>query len=466
MPNPEYTKAKRLGLKTYYIKKSISLLHQNSGGVVSLGRGFEQQVLQILQDLGLQFEIINRTQEGKSHHFRLSDSVKLRDYQAKALIEAYRYKRGVIVAPAGAGKTITGLSFIATCSRKTLWLTHTKELFYQTARVIESVFGEKPGLLGDNKDTVNLDEQGIVVAMVKTLINRPNYLQLFRAAAGCVVVDEAHHVPSTTFSDVLSVLEPEYMIGLTATPERKDQHDYLLTAHLGEILYSVDRTHLYDEGNLVVPKLFPIYTKHIGSYSEGSIDIGDTSKYHETIDALTKDIRRSELVCQTIADNYYANVSIVIGDRVEYLKMLRQLLEVKHDIKSPIITGDVSSSSREHILNLVKSGDHPILFATSQLVREGLDLPELSQIFLVTPMQGDVQGRKDGAALEQAVGRVMRADPNNKDKEAFIFDFVDYDNDTFKRQWYNRRKVYKRLGIDIPPKKKRTLTEELEDILF
>jgi len=104
------------------------------------------------------------------------------------------------------------------------------------------------------------------------------------------------------------------------------------------------------------------------------------------------------------------------------------------------------------LLQDFRAGEIPILFAT-KLAREGLDLPNMTQLFLTTPKNGDSSAKvKDGTAIEQEIGRVMRPDPKNKNKKAIVFDFVDYENGILKAQWYSRRKTYKRLEIKIPTK--------------
>ena len=83
-----------------------------------------------------------------------------------------------------------------------------------------------------------------------------------------------------------------------------------------------------------------------------------------------------------------------------------------------------------------------------------MDIPHLCVGHCVTPKKGDTGTAKDGSALEQEIGRIMRPDPKNPNKKAVWYDYVDDKVGIFKQQYYTRRKVYKRLGISVPSKKK------------
>jgi superfamily II DNA or RNA helicase len=101
-----------------------------------------------------------------------------------------------------------------------------------------------------------------------------------------------------------------------------------------------------------------------------------------------------------------------------------------------------------------------ILFAT-QLAREGLDLPNLNIGHMASPKKGDQYKRKDGASVEQEIGRIMRPDKLNPNKVATWYDYVDYNVGVFQTQYYTRRKVYERLGLKLG-KKPRTATDNLD----
>ena len=68
---------------------------------------------------------------------------------------------------------------------------------------------------------------------------------------------------------------------------------------------------------------------------------------------------------------------------------------------------------------------------------------------------------EDGNVIEQEIGRIMRVDYDNKDKKAVWFDYVDYDSGIFRNQYYTRRKVYKRLNLEMKGTPDKKVNEDL-----
>ena len=123
----------------------------------------------------------------------------------------------------------------------------------------------------------------------------------------------------------------------------------------------------------------------------------------------------------------------------------------------------VTKKKRQEILDQCREGKVNILFAT-QLAREGLDIPSLCVGHTVTPKRGDGKSNT-GLNLEQEIGRIMRKDPQNPDKKAVWFDYVDASVGVLKGQYYSRRKVYKRLGIKLPSKPKSAEKDVIDGLL-
>ena len=123
----------------------------------------------------------------------------------------------------------------------------------------------------------------------------------------------------------------------------------------------------------------------------------------------------------------------------------------------------VTKKKRQEILDQCREGKVNILFAT-QLAREGLDIPSLCVGHTVTPKRGDGKSNT-GLNLEQEIGRIMRKDPQNPDKKAVWFDYVDASVGVLKGQYYSRRKVYKRLGIKLSSKPKSAEKDVIDGLL-
>jgi hypothetical protein len=135
-------------------------------------------------------------------------------------------------------------------------------------------------------------------------------------------------------------------------------------------------------------------------------------------------------------------------------RLRRYEMKVEQYTEAEYAAWQVTSKQRQETMTQARARQIDILFATSQLVREGLDIPNLYDGHLATPQRGDSWQSKSGAGIEQAIGRIMRPDPNNPDKKATWYDYVDANDGTFYGQYVSRRKVYTRLGLVVPRKKK------------
>jgi len=458
--NPEYFKAKQLGYSVYGKPRYIKMMSIVGNDTIKIPRGYRKWLLELFDATAVEYEFIDlNTYNSKNKRFTWNKEIKLRDYQQEVVDSIEN--ENMVVLSAGAGKTITACGIINKVNQRTLWLTHTKDLMYQSKEVLERVLGVSVGVIGDGKEDYKHD---ITVATVQTLAKREKILDNLKESIGCVVVDEAHHTPSTMFTKILGHLRPGHIYGLTATNVRKDGKDYLLDCAFGDIVSSITREELYGNGRLLIPTVKPVYTDFSGTTTDStSMNIGgDGSNYAELVSILLEDVDRFDLIIKTLKEEMKSRRFIIIGDRIEYLEKINDAIN-REDVM--LITGKLKNRTRDIILNGFRDGTVHSLIATSQLVREGLDLPELEGIAIVTPMAGDKRGH-DGSALEQAVGRVQRVDKNNLDKQPIVIDFVDYESGIFKNQWYSRRKVYKRLGMSIPKKETKSMADLLDDLVF
>ncbi|MNI82063.1 hypothetical protein D3C73_1387370 [compost metagenome] len=101
----------------------------------------------------------------------------------------------------------------------------------------------------------------------------------------------------------------------------------------------------------------------------------------------------------------------------------------------------MKKKERSDVMERTKNRQVDILLAT-QLAREGLDIVHLNRLFLATP-------KRAAGAVQQEVGRVMR--PAIGKTEALVFDFWDSKNPILKSQFWKRREVYRKIGMDYQP---------------
>ena len=428
--NPEYMKKERMGKWTGNTPRQIYLYEKN----------FEQLVLPFgcLRDLfrlfpnKTMFEAVFKPIERCSYN----SGIKLYGYQEDAVKEALKRKNGIIVMPCGSGKTQTALELVNRIGGRCLWLTHTQDLLNQSMDRAKACYDVPPSCFGTITDG-KVDMGTITFATVQTMCRLD--LRKYRDAFDIVVVDECHKcVGSPTnvmqFYKVLTNLCCRYKFGLTATPKRADGLEKSMFALLGGIIIEIPK-------NVVSQTTCEVHVKQIETGYVPDYDVvlaGDgTINYASLIDDLTHNETRFETVLKVIDEVSQEGATIILGNRVEYLERLKNASERKSICLSGMGTSKRAKAERKEALAKLNSGELECVFATYQLAKEGLDVPNLRYVVFATP-------EKDETTVTQAAGRVGR---QAEGKEfGTVIDFVD--NFGMYRGWATKRqRIYKKLNF-------------------
>lgn len=500
--NPEYKLRKAKKRPTWGVSRTMEVHTWDRGNLV-VPRGYLPDLVKHLKELGIDPLIIERDQVFHTGGYypeawAWNPEIVLRDYQEEAVRAALKKGNGIIDFSAGGGKTITGVNIASRMRQPTIWFTHTKDLAEQTIKNVKRLLpglADRVGYIGEGA----WNPKGVFdVVLVQSLAGKD--LSTIERAYGLGIADEVHHLPADMFNDPISRFHFAKFIGLTATQQRKDRLEFVMKYGVGPEIYKVQRSKLVDEGHLIVPEVRFVYTKYGNDPVDetddeiGNVDAGGQElRYDEIIKDLCADDERANLIAQTILDNAANRQSFVMTENIRYLYKLRDTCEKKAlamwgvvprmaVIHGPIsryrtdarkrkievyteeefAAWQISRERRREILAEADAGKIDILFCT-QLLREGVDLPKFSGLHLATPLKGDTEkAREDGAALEQALGRVSRPAPGKTG--AVVWDYVDHNIGIFRAQYMTRRRTYKRLGISLP-KKPKTERARIEDLL-
>lgn len=356
-------------------------------------------------------------------------NIELRPYQALAVDAMVRGVQGSVVMPPGAGKTATGTAAIARLEQPTLVIVHTHDLVEQWRQSVERFLGVKAGVVSDGQRSI----EPITVATVQTLVRMSgDELGDLLRHFGCVIVDEAHHAPASTFRMVLSAMPARYRFGLTATPEREDGLSPLLDLTLGERLFEIGYPELVEGGFLQAPEVRPIYTSF-------DFDYGGPDDMHACMDALVTDEERNGLIVELAArEATDGHTVLVLSGRVAHCRRLAMLIRERGG-EAEVLVGAVKKPQRKEILDRFRSGALPVVVA-STLADEGLDVPRMDRVILAFP--GRTKGR-----TAQRLGRLMRPHPDKR--SSILFDLVDAAVTPLLRQFRERNRLYKRLAAGI-----------------
>jgi superfamily II DNA or RNA helicase len=433
LPNPDFYKLQNMGKWTGNTPRDI-VLYERVGDDLVLPFGCIAGVRARLKG-----DTPVRLDFAPVRPFNYQSHINLYPYQETAADMAHTQRNGVVVMPCGAGKTQTGLEIVAMVGGRALWLTHTQDLLNQSMARAKSVFGcpaESYGTITEGK--VNIGK-GLTFATVQTMAKID--LADLKYAFDCVIVDECHKaVGSPTkvmqFYKVLSALSCRYKYGLTATPERSDGLEKSMFALLGGICVEVEK-------ETVAHTTCPVRVQMVQTDYFPSMDIvlasDGTLNYARLVDDMIHDDERFKVVMDIVNDIPHACPTLVLANRVEYLRDMCTNYEKTGLCLSGTGNSKAAKAERKEALRKLNNGELDAVFATYALAREGLDIPNLRYVVFATP-------EKDKTTVIQAAGRVGRR-AEGKDYGTVI-DFED--NFGMFRGWAKtRRKYYRQLDYEV-----------------
>ena len=215
-PNPAYLGTQKRGFSTWNIPREICG-YQVDGDRLIIPRGFTAQLVGILRDAAVQYRIEDRRRTLPTVDFTFLG--ELLDFQEEAVSAMAARDFGTLAAPTGSGKTVVALALIARRRQPALVVVHNKELLAQWIARIEE-FLEIParevGRIGGGKMVVG---DRVTVGLVQSLYKCAGEVV---PKVGHLVIDECHRAPSRTFTEAVSAFDSRFMLGLSATPWRRD----------------------------------------------------------------------------------------------------------------------------------------------------------------------------------------------------------------------------------------------------
>ncbi len=142
---------------------------------------------------------------------------------------------GIISIKCGGGKTVLALHIASVLSVKTIVIVHKDFLMTQWRdRIIEFLPDARIGKIQQN--TVDIEDKDIVLAMVQSL-SMKEYEDGTFDSFGLAIFDECHHLGAEKFSKSMQKVASKYMLGLSATPKRKDGLSKVFEWYMGDIVY-------------------------------------------------------------------------------------------------------------------------------------------------------------------------------------------------------------------------------------
>ena len=348
------------------------------------------------------------------------------DYVNKPLFKGSEKKGGgaILEVNCGAGKTVLSLKIVSILKKKTLILVHKEFLMNQwIERINEFLPGAKVGKI--QGQTMDIDGNDIVIGMIQTLYDK-EYPQDTFSCFGLTIIDEVHRIGSEQFSKTLLKTITPYMLGISATVDRKDKLTKILYMFIGEKIYSKKK----ENDDLVCVRAIH-YNTNDAEFNEIEYDFRGNPKYSSMIVKLCNYARRSDFIIRVIKDlieEEPTNQIMVLCHNRSLLNYLYEGINYRKIASVGFYVGGMKQ------INLQETETKNIVLATYAMAAEALDIKTLNTLVMVTPKTD----------ITQSVGRILRV----KHENPIIVDIVD-SHELFQKQWFQRRRFYKKSNYRI-----------------
>jgi superfamily II DNA or RNA helicase len=329
---------------------------------------------------------------------------------------------GILSLHTGGGKTVCALYIASQLRLPTLVIVHNTFLRDQWEDRIKS-FLPKARIGRVQADVCEVADRDVVIVMLQTLSMKELNINVFNPI-GLVIVDECHHIASEVFVQALPKVTSRFMLGLSATPDRKDKLMHVIHWFLGPLLYKSETGDSVD--TKVKVEVFqyvntdPEFNKVVLS-SQGFVSVPIM------VNKLADCADRTQWLCKIIEDVMDENPNrqmLVLTDRVKHANDMLETLSDNWKAKTAILSQKLSAAKRN-----VACTTMSVLIGTYSMCKEGFDQPTLNTLLMATP-------RPD---IDQIVGRILRTEKSVRTTHPLIIDIVD---PTFRRQHQQRLGLY------------------------
>ncbi len=438
--NPEFYRAQAMRLSTFG-KPRIIACAEDYPRHIGLPRGCFDDVMHFMKENGIAAEVVDERNTGvpilASFHGELN---QLQQQAADAMLS---HDIGVLAAATAFGKTVVAAWLIAKRGVNTLVLVHRRQLMDQWVERLKAFLEFLPeadqnkrcrtvGQIGGGKES----RTGIIDVAVIQSLSRKGEVKDLVGEYGQVIVDECHHVSAFSFEQVLKRVKARYVLGLTATPIRKDGQHPIIMMQCGPIRFRVSAKKQAAErpfGHIVIPRTTSF------RIPSGIEEPGIQDVYA----ALVADEQRNSMIFDDLLNSLEAGRSpLLLTERTEHLEHFAGRL--KGFAKNVItLRGGMGKKQRRELaerIAAVPEGEERVLIGTGRYIGEGFDDARLDTLFLALPISWK-------GTLQQYSGRLHRLHGNKKVVK--IYDYVDEHVPTLMRMYGRRLKGYKAIGYSV-----------------
>lgn len=430
--NPEFYAAQAMRLSTFGKPRIISCAEEFPHHL-ALPRGCMGDLRAFLDSFQISLEIRDERFEGQPIEVDFHGQLSAEQQQVANML--IKNDDGVLAAPTGFGKTVLGAWVIAQRKTNTLVLVHRTALMEQWREQLATFLNLEPKVIGMIRGGPKRISGNIDIGMMQSLQRKGEVKDLV-AEYGQVIVDECHHVSAFSFERIMREVKAKYVLGLSATPIRKDGHHPIVFMQCGPIRERIHARQAaskrpFEHNVYLRPTTFTLESKE------------EKSTVRDVYAALIHDgTRNAQIVHDIESVVTEGRCPLVITERIQHLTTLSGDLnkKVEHVI---VLRGGMGKKKRKAAMEQLRAipDDMPrVILATGRYIGEGFDDARLDTLFLAMPISWR-------GTLQQYIGRMHRLHNNKEDVR--VYDYVDQRVPMLMRIFARRLLGYRALGYDI-----------------
>jgi superfamily II DNA or RNA helicase len=345
--------------------------------------------------------------------------IRHRPYQKDAVAKMVLGNNGILVAPAGSGKTVVMCGVVDWGDCATVIIVPTVDIGRQWVRRlgehcprIQSYF-----VSGNRKVLADVT---ILTYKLASRTDRPEVAEIL-AGAGMIIIDECHRAPCESIRGILARCPARYRYGCTATPTRTDGMGRALDWLLGGVVHTISR-------EAVAENVLPVTIRRIETGRE-YVGYDDHTLLQSAI--VEDTARMSSVIYRAGQAKRAGHKILILAWRVAQLDLILARMP-----GAKLVTGKTPKKEREKVIEYVDKTPGVVMLATYALAAEGLDIPSLSCLMMAAPCGNE-------KLIEQSCGRIAR--PCAGKQSPIVFDFRD-GGGMVRALADKRDRVYRRLG--------------------
>jgi superfamily II DNA or RNA helicase len=426
--NPEFYRAQAMRLSVWDKPRVIGCA-ENYPNHIALPRGCLHAARELLRENAICCDLHDERYCGQPIDVSFTGTLRLEQEEAAAAM--LNFDVGVLCAPTAFGKTVTAAALIARRGVNALVLVHRTELLKQWQERLQAflgVGGDVIGTIGGGK----AKPTGKIDIAVMQSLSRQGEVNALVESYGHVIVDECHHVGAVSFDAILRRTKAKYVLGLTATPIRRDGQQPIIFMQCGPIRHTAARPAEAPRDLEVVPRT-----------RVARIDLPPEAGIQEVFRCLSDDQSRTRAVAAEAKEAFDRGRKVlVLTERTDHLDAIRAALGAAAPLPF-VLHGRMSRKQRATLiaeLDALQPAAPRILLATGKLIGEGFDHPPLDTLVLAMPVSWE-------GTLQQYAGRLHREHAAKTDVR--IIDFVDTGHPALLRMWEKRQRGYRAMGYRI-----------------